>query len=113
MRGNATAKMKAIQAKQLVQRSQYLRAHSAFLSKAAFSQRKDYFCEKEKGAFNQKVDPSLNPQSQMMSDPSMLSDMLTKNLTMIVPQVGERVMRARGRLGGPLPAPRPPSNRLD
>lgn len=87
MRGNATAKMKAIQAKQLVQRSQYLRAHSAFLSKAAFSQRKDYFCEKEKGAFNQKVDPSLNPQSQMMSDPSMLSDMLTKNLTMIVPQI--------------------------
>merc|ERR1711907_582461 len=40
-----------------------------------------------KGAFCQKVDPSLNPQQQMMSDPSMLSDMLTKNLTMVVPQI--------------------------
>ena len=87
LRGSTTAKVKSIQAKQLVQRSQYLRAHSSFLNRAAFAQRKDYFCEKEKGKFNQKVDPSLNPQAQMMSDPSMLTDMLTKNLTMVVPQV--------------------------
>lgn len=89
MRGSATAKIKSIQAKQLIQRSQYLRAHSGFLSRAAFNQRKEFFCDKEKGAFCQKVDPSLNPQQQMMSDPSMLSDMLTKNLTMVVPQVSE------------------------
>merc|ERR1711970_285689 len=87
MRGSATAKLKSIQAKQLIQRSQYLRAHSGFLSRAAFNQRKECFCDKEKGAFCQKVDPSLNPQQQMMSDPSMLSDMLTKNLTMVVPQI--------------------------
>ncbi|QDZ21436.1 hypothetical protein A3770_05p39540 [Chloropicon primus] len=86
MRGSSTPKIKTIQAKQLIQRSQYLRAHSGFLNRAAFNQRKEFFCEKEKGAFLQKVDPSLNPQQAMMSDPSMLSDMLTKNLTMIVPQ---------------------------
>merc|ERR1711977_1209 len=87
MRGSSTAKVKSIQAKQLIMRSQFLRAHSAFLSRAAFAQRKDYFCDKDKGMFLQKVDPSLNPQQQMMSDPSMLTDMLTKNLTMIVPQI--------------------------
>mmetsp|Transcript_34191 Transcript_34191/g.74092 ORF Transcript_34191/g.74092 Transcript_34191/m.74092 type:complete len:244 (-) Transcript_34191:63-794(-) len=87
MRGNPTLKLKSVQAKQLVQRSQHLRAHASFLTRAGFAQRKRYFVDKQEGKFCQKVDPSLNPQSQMMSDPSMLSDMLTKNLTMIVPQI--------------------------
>jgi len=36
--------------------------------------------------FSQKT-KKLNPQQQMMSDPSMMTDMLKKNLNMIVPQM--------------------------
>ena len=36
--------------------------------------------------FSQKTQ-KLNPQQQMMSDPSMMTDMLKKNLNMIVPQM--------------------------
>jgi hypothetical protein len=87
MKGNSTAKIKSIQAKQIVARSQILRSHASFLRPAAWEQRRVYFVDKDKGVLNQKVDPSLNPQNQMMSDPGMLSEMLTKNLTMIVPQI--------------------------
>ena len=37
------------------------------------------------GVFSKKSE-KLNPQQQMMSDPSMMTDMLKKNLNMIVPQ---------------------------
>ena len=38
------------------------------------------------GVFSKKSE-KLNPQQQMMSDPSMMTDMLKKNLNMIVPQM--------------------------
>ena len=87
LRGKASPQLKTIQAKQRVQRAQTLRMHGHFLTRGAFAQRKAYFCDKEHGILNQKVDASLNPQQQMMSDPNMMTDMLKKNMGMIVPQI--------------------------
>mmetsp|Transcript_3869 Transcript_3869/g.9863 ORF Transcript_3869/g.9863 Transcript_3869/m.9863 type:complete len:248 (-) Transcript_3869:55-798(-) len=87
LRGTSTAKLKQIQQKQILQRSQYLRAHASFITHQAFHQRKHYFCDKSTGVLCKEADPSQSAQAQMMSDPNMLSDMMKKNLTMIVPQI--------------------------
>lgn len=49
---------------------------------------------KETGVFSQKS-KKLNPQQQMMSDPNMMTDMLKKNLNMIVPQMLTAVRRRK------------------
>lgn len=76
----------AVRESQAVMRSGRLRANHHWISReASFRMRRSFFNEKGSGVFQQKV-ASKNPQAEMMSDPSMMQDMMAKNLGMIIPQ---------------------------
>ena len=59
---------------------------STLATTKGFEKRREYFCDEKIGVFSQESKKS-NVQQQMLSDPSMLSEMLTKNLNMIVPNM--------------------------
>lgn len=71
---------------QAVVRAERIRLNSGYLSNEGFERRRVYFCNNVDGVFSQESKKS-NVQQQMLSDPSMLSEMLTKNLNMIVPNM--------------------------
>lgn len=78
--------LKELKEQQSVMRSQRLRVLAGLIPEAAFKMRKDYFIAKDTGVFHQKiVSPSM--QEAMATDPSMMADMLKKNLTGLVPQL--------------------------
>jgi len=80
------ADLKSIRESQAVLRAGQLRATCRCITKAGFRARRAYFTHKEHGVFSQEV-KTVNPQAQMMSDPTMMVDMMKKNLNMIVPQM--------------------------
>lgn len=69
-----------------VTRSQRLRAMARVMPEAGFKMRKEYFIGKDTGFFNQKP-VSRSMQETMASDPSVMVDMMKKNLTGLVPQL--------------------------
>eukprot|EP00898_Chlorokybus_atmophyticus_P006412 jgi/Chlat1/6772/Chrsp50S06462 len=77
---------KALRESQAVARSAILRKNSSIIPPSGFRSRRHYFINKETGVFQQKSERA-NPQAAMLSDPTMVVDMMKKNLTMIVPQV--------------------------
>ena len=87
MRPQTKGKLKTAQTTQTLLRSQRTRMYGAWLPPAGFAQRRAALVDKEKGLLCQETDPSNNPQQQMLSDPSMMNDMMAKNLNMIVPQL--------------------------
>ena len=87
MRPRKKGKLKTAQTAQTLLRSQKTRIHGAWVSPAGFAQRRAALVDKERGLLCQESDPSQNPQQQMLSDPSMMNDMMAKNLNMIVPQL--------------------------
>jgi len=86
LRGEANVDMKALREAQAVIRAERVRNNAGYIQSLGFRQRRVFFCHKETGVFSQKS-KKLNPQQQMMSDPNMMTDMLKKNLNMIVPQM--------------------------
>lgn len=77
---------KEIREMQLVARSQRLRQFWRFIPESSFKMRKEFFIAKETGAFNQKVQ-SKSMQEAMATDPSVMVDMMKKNMTGMVPQL--------------------------
>jgi hypothetical protein len=71
---------------QAVVRATRISQNCGYLSEKGFEKRREYFCNDTTGVFSQESKKS-NMQQQMLSDPSMLSEMLTKNLNMIVPNM--------------------------
>ena len=71
---------------QAVVRATRIAQNCGYLSEKGFEKRREYFCNETVGVFSQESKKS-NVQQQMLSDPSMLSEMLTKNLNMIVPNM--------------------------
>ena len=71
---------------QAVVRATRISQNCGYLTTKGFEKRREYFCDEKTGVFSQESKKS-NMQQQMLSDPSMLSEMLTKNLNMIVPNM--------------------------
>ena len=71
---------------QAVVRATRISQNCGYLTTKGFEKRREYFCDEKIGVFSQESKKS-NVQQQMLSDPSMLSEMLTKNLNMIVPNM--------------------------
>ena len=86
MRPKAKAQVKSVAAVQTVLRAQRLRANAGWIPESGYKQRRQAFLDKDRGLLVQETE-APNPQQQMMNDPSMMSDMMMKNLNMIVPQV--------------------------
>lgn len=86
LRGEAKVDTKALREAQAVMRAERVRNNAGYIQGLGYRQRRIFFCHKETGVFSQKSQ-KLNPQQQMMSDPNMMTDMLKKNLNMIVPQM--------------------------
>merc|ERR1712205_125590 len=78
--------LKALREAQAVIRAERLRNNSGYLQSPGFRMRKHFFCAPETGVFNQTA-KKANPQAQMLSDPTMMTSMLTKNLNFIVPNM--------------------------
>lgn len=77
--------LKEIREMQAVSRSGRLRGFARFIPETSFKMRKEYFAG-EKGLFSQKA-VTRSPQETMATDPSMMVDMMKKNLTGMVPQL--------------------------
>lgn len=86
LRGDAKVDLPALREAQAVIRAERVRNNAGYVQSVGFRQRRHFFCDKTTGIFSQKSQ-KLNPSQQMMSDPSMMTDMLKKNLNMIVPQM--------------------------
>ena len=84
--GPRKVELKAVRESQAVMRASRLRMNHAWISReASFRMRRAFFNDKKEGVLQQKV-KNNNPQAQMMSDPSMMQDMMMKNMSMIIPQ---------------------------
>lgn len=77
---------KEIREQQAVTRSQRLRGMGRVIPESGFKMRKEYFAAKDTGFFFQKP-VSRSMQETMASDPTVMVDMMKKNLTGIVPQL--------------------------
>ena len=86
LRGDAKVDLPALREAQAVIRAERVRNNAGYVQSVGFRQRRHFFCDKTTGIFSPKSQ-KLNPSQQMMSDPSMMTDMLKKNLNMIVPQM--------------------------
>jgi len=71
---------------QAVLRAQRLRSQCRFIPSSSFTMRRQFFTDKEKGIF-QKEAQAANPQAAMMGDPTLMMDMMKKNMSMVVPQI--------------------------
>ncbi|GFR50776.1 hypothetical protein Agub_g13041 [Astrephomene gubernaculifera] len=78
--------LKEVREMQAVSRSGRLRGFGRFIPETSFKMRKDYFAG-EKGLFSQKS-VTRSPQEAMATDPTVMVDMMKKNLTGMLPQVG-------------------------
>ncbi|EEH57311.1 uncharacterized protein MICPUCDRAFT_58057 [Micromonas pusilla CCMP1545] len=86
LKSDAKVDLKALREAQAVIRAERVRNNAGYIQSHGFRQRRHFFCHETTGVFSKKSE-KLNPQQQMMSDPSMMTDMLKKNLNMIVPQM--------------------------
>mmetsp|Transcript_12307 Transcript_12307/g.30093 ORF Transcript_12307/g.30093 Transcript_12307/m.30093 type:complete len:260 (-) Transcript_12307:434-1213(-) len=84
--GNSNKEPHEIKEQQAVARSQRMRAAMRFVPEQAYKMRREYFVGKDTGLFHQKVQ-SRSMQEAMATDPTMMVDMMKKNLTGIVPQL--------------------------
>lgn len=84
--GGAAKEPKEIREQQAVARSQRLRAMHRWLPESAFKMRREFFAAKDTGFFWQKSQ-SRSMQEAMATDPSIMVDMMKKQLTGIVPQL--------------------------
>ncbi|PNW78361.1 hypothetical protein CHLRE_09g400400v5 [Chlamydomonas reinhardtii] len=78
--------LKEIREMQALTRAGRLRGFGRFIPETSFKMRKEYFAG-EKGLFSQKA-VTRSPQEAMATDPSVMVDMMKKNLTGMVPQLG-------------------------
>lgn len=78
--------LKEIHEAQAVSRAHKLREQSGWIPAQAFKMRRAYFIAKDTGVFHQKAE-SKSMQEAMATDPSMIVDMLKKNLTGLIPQI--------------------------
>mmetsp|Transcript_33045 Transcript_33045/g.55307 ORF Transcript_33045/g.55307 Transcript_33045/m.55307 type:complete len:257 (-) Transcript_33045:511-1281(-) len=92
-RTDVKVELKSIREAQCVLRSQRLRANVGYIPHKAFRAKRHFFTNKENGVLNEKIESVANPMSPMgmpggqPADPSMLVDMMKKNLGMVVPQM--------------------------
>lgn len=82
----SSSDVKEIREQQVIRRSKRLRMVAGALTYEAFSRRKAYFVGKESGILQQEV-KSANMQEKMMSDPSMMTNMMKKQLTGTAPHL--------------------------
>lgn len=82
----AKADVAALREANVAQRAERTRGQAGYLRRGAYEARKEYYCGEEKGLLRQKSEKP-NAQAQMLSDPTMMTSMMTKNLTMIVPNM--------------------------
>jgi len=77
---------KALRQKMILQRARMLRENGGHLPPQVFAARKELFTKPNTGLLTQKVD-APNPMANMMSDPTMMMDMMKRNMVMIVPNI--------------------------
>lgn len=77
---------KEIREMQMVSRSQRLRQFWRIIPESSFKMRKEFFVAKDTGVFNQKPQ-SKSMQEAMATDPSVMVDMMKKNMSGMVPQL--------------------------
>lgn len=87
MRSERKVERKALREAQAVIRAQKLRQNSQLISGPSFRMRKLFFNAPESGVFSQPTDKKLPPQAAMMSDPAQMTEMMQKNVGMMVPQM--------------------------
>jgi len=83
---NASKEPKEIREVQAVSRSQRLRQFWRFIPESSFKMRKEFFIKADTGLFNQKTQ-SKSMQEAMATDPSIMVDMMKKNLSGMLPQL--------------------------
>ncbi|ESQ55113.1 hypothetical protein EUTSA_v10026090mg [Eutrema salsugineum] len=86
MRSSPTPDAKMVKEGQVVIRARNLKAGANFIPPKSFRARRFYFSNEENGLLHVPKDQAQNPQAQMFSDPNMATDMMKKNLSMIIPQ---------------------------
>lgn len=89
MQTQRNAEKDTVRSQQRLGRSSMLRGNCVYLPRSAFYGRKAYYNDGNGNGLyvelgKQKMDPSANP---MMSDPSMMMDMMKGNMAMIIPNV--------------------------
>lgn len=74
--------------RQALSRSQLLRTQGVWLPEAGFLRRRAYFCDKERGVFN---DPNVSKSEKdplaMMQDPNMMMQQQKSMFTVMLPQM--------------------------
>ncbi|KMZ62181.1 Transmembrane protein [Zostera marina] len=86
MRSHKAPDQKIVKEGQVVIRARNLKAAANFIPAKSFKSRKTYFTNEENGLLHIPPGQAPNPQAQMFSDPNMATDMMKKNLSMIIPQ---------------------------
>lgn len=86
MRSEQSVDIKAVKEGQIVLRARILRGGALFIPEKSFRMRKQYFCNEENGLLHMPKGQQTNPAAAMFSDPNVATDMMKKNLSMIVPQ---------------------------
>lgn len=77
----------------LLKRGEAFRRHGHFLPRGSFEARKSYYAAENTGVFAvEKPDPNAAPPNPMagagpMGDPSNMTEMMKKNMTMLIPQM--------------------------
>ena len=69
---------------QALMKSSLLRLHGEYIPRRSFYARKEFFNHPDRGFFKQ--DKRSSP-ANMMSDPSMMMDMMKGNVSMVIPQM--------------------------
>jgi ER membrane protein complex subunit 3 len=80
------AELVALKEAHAVQRAERVRANAGYLTPESFEARRSWACAAETGALRNPSAKTAAP-AQMLADPTLMTSMLTKNLSMIVPNM--------------------------
>jgi hypothetical protein len=108
------ASLGEIREKQAVTRAQLVRGNCSYIPEASYRQRRAFFIAKDTGVFTKKTE-AKSAQEQMMSNPDMMTDMMKKNFSGIVPQIAMGAFVSfffSGFILGKVPFPLSPSFRI-
>ncbi|ERN18310.1 hypothetical protein AMTR_s00055p00182870 [Amborella trichopoda] len=86
MRSSQPPDIKILKENQVVMRARNLRTCANLIPAKSFRSRRVYFSNEENGLLYVPKGQAQNPQAQMLTDPNMATDMMKKNLSMIIPQ---------------------------
>jgi len=79
--------LKSVKEAQILLRVKRLKTNANKISLSSFRMRKYFFNDKETGVFRDRGSSPTNPLANPMMDPTVMVDMMKKNMAMIIPQI--------------------------